>query len=223
MPYTPINWQTGDTITAEKLNKMDNGWGFENTQLFSESVTTATVEGQPAPVGSLAYSKQITSDTLPVTFNGESYNLPLTVQEWGNIYGGFSESGPSFTTYPVCIVSNEEGGHNTVYTETAGTYTISGSVPLIQTSEAFDSAVAHAENFAVVAGVTTFREAVDAFKSGKRVYVLFYDPLEYRTFQQPIILINESTYEIKFVALTNNDTDASLSGLSASSADGVIS
>ena len=221
MPYTPINWQTGDTITAEKLNKMDNGWGFENTQLFSESVTTATVEGQPAPAGSLAYSKQITSDTLPVTFNGESYNLPLTVQEWGNIYGGFSESGPSFTTYPVCIVSNGDG-HNDVYTETAGTYTISGSVPLIQTSEAFYSAVAHAENFAVVAGVTTFQEAVDAFKSGKHVYVTN-DSQNNKTYRLPIILINESTYEIKFISPFNSDTDVILSGLSASSADGVLS
>lgn len=220
MPYTPINWQTGDTITAEKLNKMDNGWGFENTQLFSESVTTATVEGQPAAVGALAYSKQITSDTLLVTFNGESYNLPLTVKEVGNIYGGLSESGPSFTRYPVCITSDEDG-HNDVYTETAGTYTISGSVPLIQTSEAFYSAVAHAENFAVVAGVTTFQEAVDAFKSGKHVYVT--GDSHNKTYRQPIILIDESTYEIKFVAPTNSDTDVILSGLSASSADGVLS
>ena len=221
MPYTPINWQTGDTITAEKLNKMDNGWGFENTQLFSESVTTATVEDYHAPVGSLAYSKQITSDTLPVTFNGESYNLPLTVQEWGNIYGGLSESGLSFTRYPVCIVSNGDG-HNDVYTETAGTYTISGSVPLIQTSEAFYSAVAHAENFAVVAGVTTFQEAVDAFKSGKHVYVTD-DSQNNKTYRLPIILINESTYEIKFISPFNSDTDVILSGLSASSADGVLS
>lgn len=25
MSYTPTNWQTGDTITAEKLNKLENG------------------------------------------------------------------------------------------------------------------------------------------------------------------------------------------------------
>ena len=25
MTYTPINWQTGDTITAAKLNNMENG------------------------------------------------------------------------------------------------------------------------------------------------------------------------------------------------------
>ena len=25
MPYEPTNWQTGDTITAEKLNKLENG------------------------------------------------------------------------------------------------------------------------------------------------------------------------------------------------------
>ena len=219
MPYTPINWQTGDTITAEKLNKMDNGWAITNTQLFSESVTTATVENEPAPVGALAYSKQITSDTLPVTFNGESYNLPLTAIELGNLYGEIGKIGPSFTTYPVCILSRQNN-NNLVYTETAGTYTVSASVPLAETSEAFDSAVAHAENFAVVAGVTTFQEAVDAFKSGKRMYVLFYDPSEYRTFQQPIILINESIWEIKYIKISGDNI--MLAGLSASSADGVL-
>ena len=42
MSYTPINWQTGDIITAEKMNKMDNGWSVESSsqQLFSETVTT---------------------------------------------------------------------------------------------------------------------------------------------------------------------------------------
>ena len=25
MSYTPTNWQTGDTVTAERLNKMENG------------------------------------------------------------------------------------------------------------------------------------------------------------------------------------------------------
>jgi hypothetical protein len=25
MSYTPTTWQTGDTITAEKLNKLENG------------------------------------------------------------------------------------------------------------------------------------------------------------------------------------------------------
>lgn len=39
MIYTPINWQNGDTITAEKMNKMDNGWGIGEVELFSETVT----------------------------------------------------------------------------------------------------------------------------------------------------------------------------------------
>lgn len=30
MSYTPTNWQTGDTVTAEKLNKMENGIELAN-------------------------------------------------------------------------------------------------------------------------------------------------------------------------------------------------
>jgi hypothetical protein len=37
MSYTPTNWETGDVITAEKLNNMEGG--IENAQLFIVSVT----------------------------------------------------------------------------------------------------------------------------------------------------------------------------------------
>lgn len=40
MSYTPTQWQTGDTITAEKLNNMENG--IENANEPSlPAVTTA--------------------------------------------------------------------------------------------------------------------------------------------------------------------------------------
>ena len=34
MSYTPTNWQTGDTITAEKLNNMESGIENANEPLF---------------------------------------------------------------------------------------------------------------------------------------------------------------------------------------------
>lgn len=40
MSYTPINWQTGDTITAEKLNKMDNGWLVFVVNLITDESST---------------------------------------------------------------------------------------------------------------------------------------------------------------------------------------
>lgn len=37
MSYTPTNWQTGDTVTAEKLNKMEQG--IENAVSFIVTIT----------------------------------------------------------------------------------------------------------------------------------------------------------------------------------------
>ena len=59
MSYTPINWQTGDIITAEKLNNIEegvensynynfdtvikeNGWAFLSQGIFSLWQTTGT-------------------------------------------------------------------------------------------------------------------------------------------------------------------------------------
>lgn len=39
MSYTPTNWQTGDTITAEKLNKMESGISANDTALTPFIVT----------------------------------------------------------------------------------------------------------------------------------------------------------------------------------------
>ena len=94
MAYTPINWQTGDTITAEKMNKMDNGWGVQNTQLFSESVTTTAQGGMNG--GVLSYSTLIDSASIVVSFNGTDYTCSR-IEVFGQyFYGGFSESGPVF-------------------------------------------------------------------------------------------------------------------------------
>lgn len=218
MTYTPINWQNGDTITAEKLNKMDNGWGLQKTQLFSETVTTTA--GNRGNEAQLNYSSEINADILFVTFDGTEYECARVNSSNAYFYGDFSGGAPDFSEYPFFIYGNGNG--NSIYTENIGTYAIAASVASIETSSSFDSAVTLADTFAVVSGTTTFQEACDAFKSGKYVYVID-NSSSGKTYRGPVILVNENAFEIKFVTTISNDASLSLSGLAASSADGVLS
>lgn len=139
MTYTPINWQTGDTITAEKLNKMDNGWGLQESQLFSETVTT--VAGQYGNEGQLTYSSLVSSSELPVTFDGVDYQCPLIDVNGLNGYGGVtSEWNYDFSVFPFALVSSSVNG-NILGTENAGTHTIAVAGQSIVTSSDFDAAV----------------------------------------------------------------------------------
>ena len=130
MAYTPINWQTGQTITAEKLNKMDNGWSVEATQLFSETVTTVDDEGDI--FATLQYAEYINYDSITVVFNGQSYECAKTDVDGTSHYGGLSE-------YPFDLQSDPAGA-NTILTETAGTYTVAASVKSVETSTDFGKA-----------------------------------------------------------------------------------
>ena len=103
MAYTPINWQTGDTITADKLNRCDNGWRVESTQLFSETVTTEA--GEYGNEGMLTYSSQVSSPTITVTFDGTNYQCSVVKMGEGYGYGGVSSGWEyDFTTYPFAFV-----------------------------------------------------------------------------------------------------------------------
>ena len=174
MAYTPVNWQTGDTITAEKLNKMDNGWGYESTQLFSETVTTVDQGGTNG--AELAYSGTIDADTITVTYDGTEYTCPLIDIGGSHFYGGFSEQGPTFTEYPFAISSSGSYG-NFLTTQTAGEHTVAAAALSLQTSADFAAAVNMANPIDLstlplrcVEGVTTHDEAVSAMKGGRLVY-----------------------------------------------------
>lgn len=171
MSYTPINWQTGETITAEKLNKMDNGWGIENAQLFSETVTTSEQSGMFG--ATLEYASPIDSNTIKVTFNNDEYICDRIDALGAYFYGGFSESGPDFSEYPFVIESGGRG--NTIYTSTAGTFSVDVSVSDIVISDNFSKAVEMVFRetplpFLCVSGVTTWQEMKDAAASGRLLY-----------------------------------------------------
>lgn len=184
MTYTPINWQTGDTITAEKMNKMDNGWAVESSsqQLFSETVTTELNPDYPdEPAwGDFTYSAQITADTVTVTFDGTDYTCTKVDSEGSNVYGGWGDEGADFTDYPFAILSDP--GENAICTATGGTHTVSvaGTSSSIETSEQFRTAVNSAVDTSTmpmlcVSGVTTFAEMSKAYSDGR---ILFFRPRE---------------------------------------------
>lgn len=186
MAYTPINWQTGDTITAEKMNKMDNGWGVESSsqQLFTETVTTTVDPDFPedGARGALAYSTLITADTLTVTLNGTDYVCPRIIEGNGSVYGGYSGGAPDFTDYPFAIYSSEFMGNiNTnITTASAGTYAVSASLTssAIEISDQFRTVVGNCVDTSTmpmlcVSGTTTYADMVTAFGQGK---LLFFRP-----------------------------------------------
>ena len=94
MSYTPINWQTGEIITADKLNKMDNGWRVVLSDYETVFDSDDESGGGPTPkstrstkavtrdVGELFYieitdeeavARLASSANLRVTFNGDEY------------------------------------------------------------------------------------------------------------------------------------------------------
>ena len=177
MAYTPINWQNGDTITAEKMNKMDNGWGVESTQLFSESVTTVVGEGEPDASAEFAYSQQITADAIIVSFNGTDYHCNRIDGPMGfAYYGGYNFPSADYSEYPFYIESVPiMGGRNALHTETAGTYAVTVRTSALEVSSDFDAVVNKCVDTSTmpmlcVSGVTTETEMETAQQGGKLLY-----------------------------------------------------
>lgn len=171
MAYTPINWQTGDTITADKLNRCDNGWGVESTQLFSETVTT-TDTGQGFAAGQLEYEFQGEPPSEAViTFDGTSYTVERN--ERGG-YGDAGASGPDFTNYPfhIAVFNGTQ-----IYTATAGTYTVALTAETVVTSNGFNAAVNAVVGddrspFLCVHGETTSDEVHEAYEAMRLLYFM---------------------------------------------------
>ena len=170
MAYTPINWQTGDTITAEKMNKMDNGWSVDLSQLFSETVTT--VAGEFGNVAELTYASPITADSIIVTFDGIEYACSSVIIDGDSYgYGGVDSSWTyDFSQYPFAIVSGTS--ENILATQTAGTHTISMGTASVEVSNNFRHVVNQCVDTSTmpmlcVSGTTTRDDMVSAMRSGR--------------------------------------------------------
>ena len=171
MAYTPINWQTGDVITAEKLNKMDNGWSVESTQLFSETVTTVDT-GDGYATGQLAYVfQQEPPAEVVVTFDGTDYVCERDM-DFG--YGGYD----GFSTYPFYIAYRTN--RTDIYTEAAGTYTVTLATSETEVSANFRSAVDVCVSGSTlpmkcIPNVTTYDEMQAASAAERLLYFYYHE------------------------------------------------
>lgn len=198
MAYEKHEWQCGETITADKLNHIEDGIaeasgggtaGYECTEervtLAEESVTTAVDPEYPddGAFGTLSYAEPITADMLKVTFNGAEYNCSAIAGEAGAVsYGAQYDAqsgGFDWSEYPFSI--NSYHGDNRISTETAGTHQVKIEVVQLSSeiSECFKAAVQKA-SAPLVLDVNnnvlnrSFREIAQAYLSGRTVLL---DPL----------------------------------------------
>lgn len=178
MSYEKQTWVCGETITADKLNHIEEGienccgsadLGYECDEewvtLTEEAVTTAqdgdTVDGQ------LSYSETITADTIKVTFNGTEYICEKTELDNGSAYGAsYDDSLDSmdWSDYPFSIFSGK--GVSFLETETAGTYNIKIETyeDVITTTPCFDKA----RGYSCSSGTTILTsETIDAVLDNK--------------------------------------------------------
>lgn len=170
MAYTPINWQTGDTITADKLNRCDNGWGYESTQLFSETVTTVD-DGSGVYNENLAYTGDLTANTIIVTYDGTEYTCPSIGE--GEYGAPYNDGNPDFSVYPFNLF--KDGVYVVLTTQTAGEHAIAAGVPTLAISTAFQDAVnacVGALPMRCVVGETSRSEMNAARDVGRMMYVI---------------------------------------------------
>lgn len=165
MAYTPISWATGDTITAEKLNRCDNGWSVTSgtTTLCDETITAVDDGGMYC--AQLTVSS-ITASTITVTYDGTPYQC---AQDGDGGYG--TDVNFTFADYPFRIESD-----GFIITETVGSHTVKVEAVEsgVDTSAAFDAAVTAASPlYRITPESTTWQQVYDAMAAGKIVYYFF--------------------------------------------------
>ena len=82
MSYTPTNWQTGDTITAEKLNNMESGIEASNGIIIPITVDTANERYYvPKEIAGDVYNQLVANPDAPVffSFTSSSFATPFLI------------------------------------------------------------------------------------------------------------------------------------------------
>lgn len=148
MSYDKYTWTTGETITAEKMNHLENGvaegdCGFECSE-ESTLVFDGTIEATTQSFVSFLPLTIPTAETMFVTFNDIEYEMPKNGVEGGYVYGEIgSGSGvmPIFDTYPCAVAF--VNGNTVVIVKELGTYQVKMEErsTSITTSECFDKVI----------------------------------------------------------------------------------
>lgn len=130
MNYEKHTWETGETITAEKLNNLENEANDKGYQYSYDlqTIVNQTIEVGSTPYsyyyGSINYSKLIDTPTIIVILNDQEYELSKYTTNGTNYYGG--ENRDDFSQNEFVIESSESDGnfYNILCTQNDGSYNI---------------------------------------------------------------------------------------------------
>ena len=82
MSYTPTQWQTGDTITAEKLNNMENGIASApHTPIDTYGKNGALVRVSVDDGGTATWDLGFTDFEFNIAFDGTDFSVSLSQEE----------------------------------------------------------------------------------------------------------------------------------------------
>lgn len=199
MAYIPTEWKNGDVITAEKLNKLEEGVQEANGEklvtVFDDSITTASsgnlITGLFTPTAPIA------GDSILVKFENVVYELPKTTLSFGTGYGEFDNgNSPILTNYPCAIgVSN---GQYYFFTSEANTYTI--EIKVLKNSSFFIVTFSNSDDGPITD--KTFEEISNAYDMGKTI--IFKIVLE-TTLHGTVF--NDIIYDNANISMTSNTID----------------
>lgn len=176
MAYEKQTWQTGETITAQKLNHIEDGitsaqvYSVSEDVRFSGSVTTEKHEGiNGANIDCDLFDAP---DQINVVFDGTEYTCEKVVFSGIIVYGGFGDGGYDFSEYPFAIVVVGERNIVQLATETAGSHQVEITAIAKSVNEDLADLI---PVMRLVNGITNSADALSAFNAGKLLYFTHQD------------------------------------------------
>ena len=210
MSYVPTQWKTGDIVTAEKLNNLENGAadkGYEIEKLISD-IFSGSIVAQESEWESGVFIASIdleevlpaVPDKLIVVYDNIEYVAERIIIGSDNYYGAsMDESGiPDFSKYPFCcLILPDNMDRIELAVKTAGSHfvNIKSAQETIIVSSDFSNAVNQSIKESIldvtidgsitkIINVSNDPESVcNMLDEGKNVRILMYkDPSSYTVF-----------------------------------------
>lgn len=170
--YTPTVWKTGDVVTAERLNKIEQGLvsggvytESEMVRFSGEATTTAQGSFNSATINC---DLSDTPEQITVVFDGTEYTVSKVESDGETAYGGVDETGLEFSEYPFAVVLGTD--YSILMTETASTHQV---VIKVATETVNQDLIDILPVMRLIHNKTLSADAVKAFNDGKLLYYTY--------------------------------------------------
>lgn len=166
--YEKQTWVTGDVVTADRLNHMEDG--ITSAQVYTESETVrfsgevTTVASEHGSYAVIDCDLSDAPEQITVVFDGIEYTVDKVTVDGSVVYGTLENDMPSFSQYPFYI--DAESTPLALVTETASTH----QVVIKAVRRTINSELQAVLPLRAVVGTTTLAELEEAWGSGRLVY-----------------------------------------------------